>query len=89
MKNPLTELINIGPKTAEDLNDIGIDTVAGFMSRDPYEIFGKLLEKDPTLCRCSLAGIVGAHEGVKWHTVTKEAAAEFMKRHPKHIWPTC
>ena len=86
----LRSLPNIGPTTAAKLSRIGITTKKDFLRRDPYEVFDELRKKvDPTLCRCALAGIVGAKQGVRWHTITKEAAREYEKRHPKHKWGPC
>ncbi|MFA5033164.1 MAG: helix-hairpin-helix domain-containing protein [bacterium] len=86
----LTSLPNIGKTTMEKLHKIGINTTDEFLSRDPYEVFDELLKKvDPTLCRCALAGIVGAKLGVPWHKVTKKSAAEFEKRHPDFKWGKC
>jgi hypothetical protein len=86
----LTSLPNIGKTTSEKLQKIGINTTDEFLSRDPYEVFDELLRKvDPTLCRCALAGIVGAKLGVPWHKVTKQSAVEFEKRHPDFKWGKC
>ena len=88
--DPLTLLPNIGKDTAAKLEKIGITTAEEFLARDPYLIFEKLRKKvDPTLCRCALAGIVGAKRGVRWHTITKQAAREYEKRHPRHRWGPC
>ena len=87
---PLTSLPNIGPTTAAKLARIGITTKEEFLRRDPYKLFDELRKKvDPTLCRCALAGIVGAKKGVRWHTVTKATAKEYEKRHPRHVWGKC
>jgi hypothetical protein len=89
-EDALTSLPNIGRVTAAQLNKIGITTRKQFLSRDPYQVFDELLKKaDPTLCRCALAGIVGAKKGVSWHLITKESAKEFTKRHPRHAWGKC
>lgn len=86
----LRSLPNIGPTTAAKLCQIGITTKKEFLSRDPYKVFDELREKvDPTLCRCALAGIVGAKKGVRWHTVAKESAKEYEKKHPHHVWGKC
>ncbi|MFA6518124.1 MAG: helix-hairpin-helix domain-containing protein [Candidatus Shapirobacteria bacterium] len=86
----LTDLPNIGKVTAEKLEKIGIKTPDDFLAHDPYRIFDELLEKvDPTLCRCALAGIIGAHKGKKWNLVMKEAVAKFEKDHPGHKWISC
>jgi nucleotidyltransferase/DNA polymerase involved in DNA repair len=88
--DPLTLLPNIGKDTAAKLEKIGITTAEEFLARDPYLIFEKLRKKvDPTLCRCALAGIVGAKRGVRWHTITKQTAREYEKRHPRHRWGPC
>jgi nucleotidyltransferase/DNA polymerase involved in DNA repair len=87
---PLTSLPNIGKITASGLEKIGIRTAEQFLTRDPYLVFEELRKKvDPTLCRCALAGIVGAKRGVPWHTITKRTAREYEKRHPQHRWGPC
>jgi uroporphyrinogen-III synthase len=86
----LRSLPNIGPTTAAKLRQIGITTKKEFIRRDPYKVFDELRKKvDPTLCRCALAGIVGARKGVPWHAITKKSAKEYEKRHPKHVWGKC
>lgn len=86
----LESLPNIGATTAEKLRQIGITSKKQFLRRDPYRVFDELREKvDPTLCRCALAGIVGAKKGVPWHKVTRDSAREYEKRHPRHTWGKC
>ncbi|OGD23289.1 MAG: hypothetical protein A2Y70_05650 [Candidatus Aminicenantes bacterium RBG_13_64_14] len=86
----LTDLPNIGKTTAAKLEKIGILTKEDFLKRDPYDVFHKLRTKvDPTLCRCALAGIVGANTGEPWHVITKNTAEEYKKRHPRHTWGPC
>lgn len=86
----LRSLPNIGPTTAAKLAQIGIRTKQDFLKRDPYKVFEDLVKKvDPTLCRCALAGIVGAKKGVPWHKVTKESAKKFQRKHPRHVWGKC
>jgi hypothetical protein len=86
----LRSLPNIGPTTAAKLSQIGIHTKKEFLRRDPYKVFDELRKKvDPTLCRCALAGIVGAKKGVRWHRITKESAKEYEKKHPRHVWGKC
>jgi hypothetical protein len=83
----LTCLINIGKATANKLERVGICTKEDFLSRDPYEVFTLLLNKvDPMLCRCMLATLVGAHKGIPWHMLTKQAAKEYQRRYPDHNW---
>ena len=83
----LESLVNIGKVTAKMLRAIGITSRGQFLRRDPYRVYAELLAKvDPSLCRCALAALVGARRGVKWHLVTREAAAEFQRRYPNHEW---
>jgi hypothetical protein len=86
----LLSLPNMGKVTVAKLGRIGIATKEEFLNRDPYEVFDELREKvDPTLCRCALAGIVGAKKGIPWHKITKDSAKEYEKRHPLHKWGPC
>jgi hypothetical protein len=86
----LTDLPNIGKTTAAKLEKIGIKGQKDFLRRDPYQVYQRLLkEADPTLCRCALAGLVGAKTGEPWHKITKRTAAEYKKRHPRHNWGPC
>ncbi len=86
MAKELTSLINIGKNTASRLRQIGIYTADDFLVRDPYEVFEELKVKvDGTLCKCALAGIVGAKVGVPWHKIVKEASEEYKKRYSKNI----
>lgn len=86
----LESLPNIGKTTALKLRQVGITSKKEFLRRDPYKVFEELREKvDPTLCRCALAGIVGAKKGLPWHKITKDSAKEYEKRHPRHVWGKC
>ncbi|MBN2267521.1 MAG: TfoX/Sxy family DNA transformation protein [Candidatus Babeliaceae bacterium] len=80
----LESLTNIGRLTARKLQTIGILTVDDFLARDPYEVFEELRAfVDPSMCRCALACLVGAHHSIVWHKIRKEATAEYEKRYPK------
>jgi nucleotidyltransferase/DNA polymerase involved in DNA repair len=86
----LTDLPNVGKMTALKLEKIGITTAEDFLKRDPYAVFHELRTKvDRTLCRCALAGIIGAKTGEPWHKITKKTAAEYERRHPGHKWGPC
>ena len=86
----LIDLPNIGKTTAAKLEKIGIRTPEDFLERDPYEVFHELKTKvDPTLCRCALAGIIGAKTRQPWHKITKKTAVEYERRHPGHRWGPC
>ena len=83
-------LVNIGVRTAEKLNKIGIDSAEEFLKKDPYVVFAEIQKKvDPGFCRCALACLVGAHVGIPWYKITKKSAAEYEKRHPDYKWGKC
>lgn len=83
----LTSLTNIGKVTASNLNKIGIQTKKEFLAADPYILFDQMIQKiDPAMCRCALASLVGAKDGIPWAAVHKKAGEEFVKRYPNHKW---
>lgn len=83
MKDDLEDLQNVGKVIAKKLKGIGIKGKSDFLKQDPYEIFNKLKKKDPSLCRCALASIVGAKEKKKWPEVRAKVSKKFEKRFPK------
>lgn len=86
----LESLPNIGKVIGDKLRKIDIKSAEEFLKRDPYVVFDELRKKvDPTLCRCALASIIGAKADVPWHTITKETAKEYEKKHPGHKWGRC
>lgn len=89
-RKPLRSLANFGKVFEKKLNQIGIFDADDFLCRDPYEVFSELQQKvDPGLCRCALAGIVGAKLDQPWHRITKASAREYERRHPDHVWGKC
>ncbi len=88
MPQKITTLRNIGPKIGDKLIKIGIKDAENFKKQDPYEVFDRMLIKEPDLCRCALASIVGASVDVPWMKVHKKAAKEFGKKYPQHEWKT-
>ena len=53
------------------------------MAQDPYEVFHQLKMKvDPSLCRCALASIIGAHEGIKRNLIREESVRTYEQRYP-------
>lgn len=83
-------LLNIGVVFSKKLDKIGIKTAEQFLKKDPYKVFEQLQKKvDPSLCRCALACVVGAHFGLPWHKITKKSATEYEKRHPGFRWGKC
>jgi nucleotidyltransferase/DNA polymerase involved in DNA repair len=83
----LEDLPNIGAVSAQKLKKIGIESAKDFLKRDSFEVFNELKEKiDPTLCKCALATIVGAHKGIAWYKIIKETTKEYEIRYPRECW---
>ena len=85
-KNDLISLLNIGKVLSGKIEKLGIRSAGEFIEQDPFEVFHKMLKKDPGLCRCALSAIVGAKVNIPWHKIHKKASQEFEKRYPNHKW---
>ena len=48
-KSELTELLNVGPRSAERIEAVGIKTIDQFMSHTPEEIYEKMNKKYKTV----------------------------------------
>ncbi len=74
----LTKLPNIGPKAAEQLNEIGITTPNDLYELGTEKVFTKLFyhftEDRP--CINMLMGIDGAISGIRWHNLSPERKEE-------------
>ena len=82
-RSPLCKLPNIWPKIADNLIKIWIATPEEFLAQDPYEVFHQLkIRVDPSLCRCALAGIIGAHKGIRRNLIREEAVKTYEQRYP-------
>ena len=81
--SPLCKLPNIWPRIADNLIKIWITTPEEFLAQDPYEVFHQLKTKvNPSLCRCTLASIIGAYKEVKRNLIRKEAVKIHEQRYP-------
>ena len=62
----LTDLPNIGPKLAENLENIGVTTPEQFRALGAGEAFLRVrAQVDPTACLHQLEALAGAAEGIK------------------------
>lgn len=81
--SPLCKLPNIWPRISDNLIKIWITTPEEFLAQDPYEVFHQLKTKvNPSLCRCTLASIIGAYKEVKRNLIRKEAVKIYEQRYP-------
>lgn len=40
------------------------------------------MKVDPSLCRCALASIIGAHKGIKRNLIREESVRTYEQRYP-------
>lgn len=73
----LTDLPNIGPKLAENLEKIGVTAPEQFRAMGAEEAFVRIRAKvDPTACLHQLEALAGAEEGIKKSLLSPERKAE-------------
>lgn len=80
----LTDLPNIGPKLAENLQRIGVTTPEELRALGAEEAFLRIrAQVDPTACLHQLEALAGAVEGIKKSLLPPERKAELKAWHRK------
>lgn len=80
-----SDLPNIGPKLAAELQQAGIDSPETLRALGAREAFLRLRAKDPTACLHRLYALEGAVEGVRKPDLapdTKQALRDFFRGLP-------
>ena len=73
----LTGLPNVGPKLAENLRRVGLETPEDFRAVGAWEAFLRIrAQVDPTACFHQLTALAGAELGVPKKAVPEEKKAE-------------
>jgi len=73
----LTDLPNVGPKLAENLRRVGLETPEAFRAAGAEEAFLRIrAQVDPTACFHQLTALEGAVQGVRKSQLTPERKAE-------------
>lgn len=73
----LTDLPNIGPKLAENLRRVGLETPEAFREAGTEEAFLRIrAQVDPTACFHQLTALAGAELGVPKKQLAAERKAE-------------
>ena len=73
----LTDLPNVGPKLAENLRRVGLETPEDFRAVGAREAFLRIrAQVDPTACFHQLTALAGAELGVPKKAVPEEKKAE-------------
>lgn len=68
----LTKLPNIGPKLAENLEKIGIDSYEKLSEKGSVASVIEIGHSDMHVCCNMLYALEGAIRGVRWHNIPKE-----------------
>lgn len=78
----LTDLPNIGPKLAEELNSVGIKSYDDLCSTGSAQILFKLKGNAGRCCMNTLYAIEGAIQKIRWHSLSeserKRVRAEYL-----------
>lgn len=73
----LTDMPNVGPKLAENLRRVGIETPEAFRAAGAREVFLRIrAQVDPTACFHQLTALAGAERGVPKREISPEEKAE-------------
>ena len=73
----LTDLPNVGPKLAENLCRVGLETPEDFHAADAREAFLRIrAQVDPTACFHQLTALAGAELGVPKKALSPEQKTE-------------
>lgn len=75
----LSELPNIGKTMEKRLAAIGINDIETLKKIGSKEAFIKLRLHEGDTCLCSLYGLEGAIQGIRWHNLSSESKEDLKK----------
>lgn len=75
----LSDLPNIGKTMEERLHAVGIDDIETLRQKGSREAFVMLRMLEGDTCFCTLCGLEGAIQGVRWHHLGDETKADLQK----------
>lgn len=75
----LTKLPNIGETCEKRLAQVGIFDIETLLTIGSKEAFIRLLSYEGDTCFCTLCGLEGAIQGVRWHNLPKETKENLNK----------
>ncbi len=85
----LEKLPNIGAVVAGQLVQVGIDTPEKLAAVGPRQAWLRIQKIDPSACYNRLCGLVGAVQGVRWHTLPEEEKEELRAFYQKQKGAGC
>lgn len=72
----LSELPNIGTTMKNRLAAVGINDIETLFEMGSKEAYTKLFLQEGDTCLCSLYGLEGAIQGIRWHDLAVETKEE-------------
>ncbi len=75
----LSQLPNIGKTMEKRLANVGINDVETLKKIGSKEAFKRLRLFEGDTCFCSLCGLEGAVEGIRWHYLSSDVKTELKK----------
>lgn len=80
----LRKLPNIGPKLAEQLREVGVDTPEELISVGSREAWLRIRAIDPSACIMRLSALEGTLRGVRWHDLDAGVKDELKAFYHSH-----
>ena len=77
---PLRQLKNLGPKSAQALERVGVHTVEQLQQADAFELYVRLRATWPATSLNMLYALIGAQEGRPWQEIQRERRTELLLR---------
>ena len=76
----VASLKGLGPRSAEALLGIGIESIEQLRVRDPFEVYAELRVKVPGTSLNFLYALIGAIDDVHWQEVKRTRRTEILLR---------
>lgn len=79
-KCSVADLPGLGPKSAQALQQIGVETVEEFRRADAFELYRQLKSADPSTSLNFLYAMLGAQQNCRWQTIKREQKTSILLR---------
>lgn len=76
----VASLKGLGPRSAEALLGIGIESIGELRARDPFEVYAELKVKMPGTSLNFLYALIGAIEDVHWQEIKRTRRTQILLR---------
>lgn len=80
MSGNLESIVNIGPKLAAGLREIGITSIEELRADGSLAVWERLRVADQFDCAHSLLALEGAIQGIRWHQLPLDLRTDLVAR---------